>query len=182
LLTITLSAAALSQELYIPLEFQAAYEDGTRSPDGKPGSEYWQNSADYKLSVTLDPAAGTITGTGSITYNNNSPDILDRLVIRLYQNLNKAGTLKDFPFNDKEFTNGIIIRTLSVNKKNYDVTGDTSLENTGTNLVIKNLSILLKTVALSVSWEFTIPKINMVRWGSMTRRHFHRLLVPAIAV
>jgi hypothetical protein len=184
LLTIALSAAAFAQELYIPLEFQAAYEDGSRSPDGKPGSEYWQNSADYKLSVILDPIAGTITGSGTITYNNNSPDILDRLVIRLYQNLNKAGTLRDFPFNDKEFTDGIVIRSLTLNKRSYDVMSDTSLENTGTNLVVKNLSILpKKQVLLSVSWEFTIPKVNRVRMGQYdSTTFFIAYWYPQIAV
>ncbi|MFI5212003.1 MAG: M1 family peptidase, partial [Ignavibacteria bacterium] len=184
LLTIALSAAALSQELYIPLEFQAAYEDGTRSPDGKPGPEYWQNSADYKLSVILDPAAGKITGSGTIIYNNNSPDILDRIVIRLYQNLNKAGTLKDFPFNDKEFTDGIVIRSLTLNKRSYDVMSDTSLENTGTNIVIKNLNVLpKKQVTISVSWDFTIPKVNKVRMGQYdSTTFFIAYWYPQIAV
>lgn len=184
LIVIALSAASNSQELYIPLEFQAAYEDGTRSPDGKPGAEYWQNSADYKISVTLDPAAGTIAGSGTIVYNNNSPDILDRLVIRLYQNLNKAGTMKDFPFNDKEFTDGIIISSLTVNKKNYDVLSDTSLENTGTNLVIKNLSILpKKQVSIGISWEFTIPKVNAIRMGQYdSTTFFIAYWYPQIAV
>lgn len=175
---------ALSQELYIPLEFQAAYEDGSRSADGKPGAEYWQNSSDYKFSVILNPAAGTITGSGTITYNNKSPDVLDRLVIRLYQNLNKAGTLKDFPFNDKEFTEGIVIRSLTVNKKSYDIMSDTSLEMTGTNLVIKNLSIQPnKQAALSVSWEFTVPKVNTVRMGQYdSTTFFIAYWYPQIAV
>ena len=32
-----------AQELYIPRNVKIAYEKGTRSKDGKPGLNYWQN-------------------------------------------------------------------------------------------------------------------------------------------
>jgi hypothetical protein len=31
--------------LYVPRDVQQAYAKGTRSPDGKPGPNYWQNHA-----------------------------------------------------------------------------------------------------------------------------------------
>jgi len=52
LIIILFSSNALGQEqLFIPRNIQSAYEKGIRSPDGKPGKEYWQNSADYKIYV-----------------------------------------------------------------------------------------------------------------------------------
>ena len=51
-------------------------KDGTntRSASGQPGVEYWQNRADYKLSVKLNEEKKEIIGTGIINYTNNSPD------------------------------------------------------------------------------------------------------------
>ncbi|MGZ9676054.1 M1 family metallopeptidase [Flavobacterium sp. GNP001] len=62
----------------------------TRSASGQPGAEYWQNSADYKLTAKLDEQKNEITGTGIITYTNNSPDKLGFLWMNLDQNLFKA--------------------------------------------------------------------------------------------
>ena len=53
LFTFTFSVI-FSQSLYVPLEFQEAYENGTRSLDGKPGADYWQNHADYKIKANLN--------------------------------------------------------------------------------------------------------------------------------
>lgn len=40
--------------------------------------------ASYRLDVTLDPAAKTVAGTGTIAYRNPSPDSLDAIWLRLY--------------------------------------------------------------------------------------------------
>lgn len=58
-----------------------------RTASGAPGSEYYQQKADYQISVTLDEKAKTISGTETITYHNNSPDDLDYLWIQLDQNM-----------------------------------------------------------------------------------------------
>ncbi|MBS1238328.1 MAG: Aminopeptidase [Deltaproteobacteria bacterium] len=88
---------SLSQEkLFIPRNIQSAYEKGTRSPDGKPGSEYWQNSADYKIDVEVFLSTYQIIGKERITYYNNSPDSLKRIVLRLYPNIFKKGSTRDY--------------------------------------------------------------------------------------
>ncbi|WP_256013487.1 M1 family metallopeptidase [Desertivirga xinjiangensis] len=61
-----------------------------RSASGKPGPSYWQNRADYQISVRLDEQKNEISGTEYITYTNNSPDELEFLWIQLDQNLFKA--------------------------------------------------------------------------------------------
>lgn len=65
-----------------------AYRQGTvyRSATGAPGPQYWQNSADYQINVTLDPAANTLSGNVNITYTNNSPDQLPFVWLQLEQN------------------------------------------------------------------------------------------------
>ncbi|MGR3812331.1 M1 family metallopeptidase [Jiulongibacter sp. NS-SX5] len=65
-----------------------AYRQGTvyRSATGAPGPQYWQNSADYNINVTLDPDANKLSGDVEITYTNNSPDQLPYVWIQLDQN------------------------------------------------------------------------------------------------
>jgi plasmid stabilization system protein ParE len=59
----------------------------TRTASGAPGHAYWQQRADYKLRATLDETKRAITGSGTITYHNNSPDTLSYLWLQLDQNM-----------------------------------------------------------------------------------------------
>ncbi|WP_304235235.1 M1 family metallopeptidase [Jiulongibacter sediminis] len=65
-----------------------SYRQGTvyRSATGAPGPQYWQNSADYVINVTLDPDANSLSGNVRITYTNNSPDQLPFVWLQLEQN------------------------------------------------------------------------------------------------
>jgi hypothetical protein len=61
----------------------------TRSASGQPTAAYWQNKADYNLSVNLNEANNEITGQATITYTNNSPEKMSFLWMYLDQNLFK---------------------------------------------------------------------------------------------
>lgn len=65
-----------------------SYRQGNayRTASGKPGSEYWQNAADYKLDVTLDDKNHMVSGNVTIHYTNNSPETLDFIWLYLEQN------------------------------------------------------------------------------------------------
>ncbi|MES2573574.1 MAG: M1 family metallopeptidase [Bacteroidota bacterium] len=76
-------------EAFAPF-FYSKNGTNTRSASGQPGFEYWQNRADYKLSAKLNVANNEITGTGIITYTNNSPDAMSFLWMFLDQNLFKS--------------------------------------------------------------------------------------------
>ncbi|MBK7649714.1 MAG: M1 family metallopeptidase [Flammeovirgaceae bacterium] len=69
----------LGQQLPTPNEY--------RSGSGSPGPKYWQQKADYEISVELNDANQSISGTEKITYHNNSPDVLKYLWVQLDQNL-----------------------------------------------------------------------------------------------
>ena len=69
----------LGQELPTPNVYRAA--------SGAPGHEYWQQKADYKISLELDDDKQRIDGEETITYYNNSPDQLDYLWLQLDQNM-----------------------------------------------------------------------------------------------
>ena len=58
-----------------------------RTGSGAPGEKYWQQRADYVISAELDDATQTLTATETITYHNNSPDVLGFLWLQLDQNL-----------------------------------------------------------------------------------------------
>lgn len=60
-----------------------------RSGNGAPGPSYWQNEADYELHAELDTAAKQLKATETISYTNNSPDLLRSLWVQLEQNIYK---------------------------------------------------------------------------------------------
>ncbi|WP_200974941.1 M1 family metallopeptidase [Echinicola sp. 20G] len=57
-----------------------------RAASGAPGHLYWQQQANYEISVELDDQNQSIKGTEKVTYINNSPDELSYLWIQLDQN------------------------------------------------------------------------------------------------
>jgi hypothetical protein len=68
----------LDQQLPTPNEY--------RSGSGAPGPKYWQQKADYVINVELNDDNQSITGSETITYHNNSPDVLRYLWLQLDQN------------------------------------------------------------------------------------------------
>lgn len=60
-----------------------------RTASGAPGHAYWQQRADYTIRATLDEANRAISGSGQVTYHNNSPDTLHYLWLQLDQNIYK---------------------------------------------------------------------------------------------
>ncbi len=57
-----------------------------RSASGKPGPEYWQNAADYKIEATLNEKENSLNGKVTLSYTNNSPENLDFIWMYLDQN------------------------------------------------------------------------------------------------
>ncbi len=61
-----------------------------RSASGAPGPMYYQQRADYKMDIRLDDDKAHIYGSETITYTNNSPDVLEYLWVQLDQNMRAA--------------------------------------------------------------------------------------------
>ena len=66
-----------------------------RTASGAPGDDYWQQRADYSIKAELDEVNNVLSGEETITYYNNSPDVLDYIWVQLDQNVNKKGN-EDF--------------------------------------------------------------------------------------
>ena len=58
-----------------------------RTASGAPGPKYWQQRVDYDINANLDEVANVLTGSESITYFNNSPDVLTYLWLQLDENI-----------------------------------------------------------------------------------------------
>ena len=90
--TLGLVGLVFSQENTNNSKFKQLYEELPtpnvyRTASGAPGHEYYQQTADYEISVELDEVNNSISGEETITYSNNSPDVLNYLWIQLDQNI-----------------------------------------------------------------------------------------------
>ncbi|HEY4336942.1 MAG TPA: M1 family metallopeptidase, partial [Puia sp.] len=104
-----------SQSLYTPRDIKEAYKKGTRSPDGKPGSHYWQNKGRYDITLSANPPDRTIRGSETISYTNNSPDTLKTIVFRLTPNIHKPGAVRMGTANPEYLNSGVTIDSYSEN-------------------------------------------------------------------
>jgi hypothetical protein len=56
---------------------------------------YWQQKADYKMTIDFDHKKHRFKGIQEITYTNNSPDVLDKLFYHLYFNAFQPESMMD---------------------------------------------------------------------------------------
>ena len=148
-------------------QFEQALLRGTRSANGTPGPEYWTNTADYTLQVTLDPETAMLTGFASIEYNNHSPDMLAYLVVHLRQNLHAEGAVRNRP---QEVTGGVTVSDVQLN--GVDIEERIQLTQGGYQTDGTLMYIRLPTpldsgasITLSMNWSFRVPKAGAPRMG-----------------
>jgi len=77
----------LYQELPTPNEY--------RTESGAPGPAYWQQRADYDMSIELNENTKRLYGTETITYFNNSPEKLQYLWLQLDQNIRAKNSMTE---------------------------------------------------------------------------------------
>lgn len=174
-ITVYLSLFAQNKSLYIPLDIQNAIKKGTRTETGEPGENYWQNSSDYKINAEIIPDSSLLIGEETITYYNNSPDSLDRIVIRLYQDIYKKGAVRDWYINPELLNNGETLKKISVNDKDLDIS-DTSktVIRLSTNMIVKLDEPLAphSNLTIQTKWQFKIPKKVKLRMGNYGNGNF----------
>ncbi len=129
-----LSFQVFSQSLYTPRNVEKAIEAGTRSVNGSPGKNYWQNKGVYDMQISVNPVNALVSGEETIAYSNNSPDTLPFLVIRFVNNVHKPNSPRGSYVSDNFFTNGMTIdsfavngQAIAVNAENWGTTGDVRL-------------------------------------------------------
>ncbi|MWB96082.1 M1 family peptidase [Flavobacterium sp. GA093] len=108
-----------AQELYMPRNIKEAYAKGTRSMDGKPGKNYWQNHGKYTMEIAVEPKTRMVTGTETIIYENNSNDTLKNLQIRFVNNLHKPASPRGGSVSEDFLSDGLTITSLKINGDIY---------------------------------------------------------------
>jgi len=63
-----------------------------RTASGAPGHKYWQQQVDYDIEIKLDDKTQQLTGSETLSYQNNSPDTLRYIWLQLDQNKLKRGS------------------------------------------------------------------------------------------
>jgi len=171
LLYVIIASTLFSQdELYIPLEMGNAYQNKTRSMVGAPGDKYWQNHAHYKIKVSVDPIKHRITGKEEIIYYNNSPDSLRRIVVRLYQDRYKKGSVRDSQLDPADIHDGVDLSNIRINNLDYSLTAeDVRILRYGTIMTIELHEPLApnRSLTMEIAWENLIPeKTRRKRMGA----------------
>ena len=64
-----------------------------RSSSGAPGPAYWQQQADYDISVFINDDTQVLTGKETITYHNRAPEELKYLWLQVDQNINADNSM-----------------------------------------------------------------------------------------
>ena len=146
-----------------------------RTASGAPGREYWQQRADYIIKAELDEANNRLSGTETITYYNNSPDVLDYVWIQLDQNVNRKenedfgdlmGGVRDsvtsrnmqFLVRPIDFAAGYTINYVK------DKSGNTLQSYVNNTMMRVNLNTPLntnETTQISISWSYDITDRSM---------------------
>jgi hypothetical protein len=72
-----------------------------RTASGAPGPKYWQQRADYDIKCEMDEANLKLKGSETITYFNNSPDVLTYLWLQLDEN--EHSTVNNANYQDASY-------------------------------------------------------------------------------
>jgi len=167
--------------LPVPVNIRAAFDKGTRSSNGKPGKNYWQNYAAYTIDINFDPATRLIKGTVAITYTNNSPDTLKEIVFKLYPNIYKKGAPRLSAVAAEDLTDGVNIEKLAAN--------DELLAARNYRIDATNMSVRIKPLApkqqikFNITYSYPLNKGSHIRTGEVEDgAYFIAYFFPRIAV
>lgn len=155
-LALACSSAVFAQELYMPRNIKLAYEKGTRSMDGKPGKNYWQNHGKYNMEISVNPDTKVVTGTESIEYANNSRDTLKAITIRFVNNLHKPTSSRGNNVSPDFLSEGLTITSFKINGEVYNV----NAKNWGTTGDVRLKAPLLpgQKATLNIDWNYPLSK------------------------
>jgi len=145
-----------AQELYMPRNIKAAYQKGTRSMNGNPGANYWQNHGRYSMDIKVDAETKVVSGQEEIVYSNNSSDTLKTLAIRFVNNLHKPTSPRGGAVSEDFLTTGLNISSFSVDGETYKV--DSKNWGTVGNVRLKKPLNPKSKTTVKISWDYPLSK------------------------
>jgi len=182
-------SSSIAQQLFVPTNIKTAYKNETRSTDGLPGKNYWENKGNYIINVNFDPSSNKLSGEETIQYFNNSPDSLSKLIIRLYPDLYKKGVKRGALFSaisPKDETNGVQIDELIIGNETISVFDDIHKAfHDNTNLIVfpKQAVPPHTQLFIKVKWHYQVNTGSQVRTGMVdSGSYFIAYFFPRIAV
>ena len=152
----------------------------TRAATGEPNTGYWQNKADYQISVSLNDVTNQISGSVTITYKNNSPHALPFLWLLLDQNLfNKESRGQArMPLNGRSrygdsksnFNGGFKISSVKLVNENADanyIITDTRMQVR----LPKAMKAGGDVIKIKIDFSFTLPEYGADRCGILKTKN-----------
>ncbi len=159
--------------------FYPSHGNEYRSASGKPGPNYWQNRADYKIAISLDTTKKEVKGSVVISYKNNSPDALKFLWLQLDQNIYREDsrgqaitTTSGGRWANKSFTQGDELSSVEVvidgktSKVKY-IVSDTRMQI----WLPKPLAAKTGKVEIKISYAFSVPQYGTDRMGRLNTKN-----------
>ena len=155
-IALLLSVCVYAQPLFVSRDIQEAYKKETRSKDGRPGKNYWQNRANYTMEITAMVPSRNISGKETIEYFNESPDTLRSLFIKLFLNVHKPGAPREFAASKDYLTEGVHIDEVTINGIVTKWKGDGLF--TSEQLKLKEPLVPKGKLELGFKWHYEISK------------------------
>lgn len=148
-----------------------------RTASGAPGNKYWQQRCDYDITCELDESRKILFGKETITYTNNSPDILSYLWLQLDENEHSSVNNAGYPNESTmptSLTPGDINKIKNIQDKEYGVnitkltsaTGQKLSYTINRTMMRVDLPVALKPgqqYILKIEWNYNI--IERTKYG-----------------
>ena len=146
-----------------------------RTASGAPGPKYWQQRADYNIKCELDETNRKLTGSETITYYNNSPDVLTYLWFQLDENQHSSVNNANYQSSSsmpKQANAQTLLNQENAKKDNgygFNITKLTDAAGKKLNYVINktmmrvDLPVAVKPgqkYVINIDWNYNIPNRN----------------------
>ena len=150
-----------------------------RTASGAPGPKYWQQRADYDINVEINEEENVLKGSETVTYFNNSPDILTYIWLQIDENFHHPNSDNNYDkpsamgnrlthqqllqMNPKQYLKGYGVNVTSLT----DATGMPLKYTVNQTMMRVEMPIPLKPgqkFIFKASWNYKIPD-KLTRYG-----------------
>ncbi len=183
------SSRAVRRNVPLTKAIQRALDAGTRDFTGQPGPNYWQLEVDYSIDVRLERRTQRLIGSETVVLNNNSPDELTQIVLRLDHNIFRPRVPRGFSV-PAESTEGMVVTRLRVDGQEARLVSQGLRQTVPGALIASQLEQTVAVVSLpspiaphaaatlEIEWNTKLPGGPEGRGHRMTQRWDDRLFQP----